>query len=94
MDVAMLAGRFRVERTPEPTDKGVGEKLPAFITEMKTLHAQPLKPGLAHLKRYLFGIMPASTINGSEKGKDPEVLCLFLTQMRFCLISRDCHIVK
>jgi hypothetical protein len=70
MDVAMLAGRLRVEGAPDSAGKGVLEKLPALAAEMKTLQSQALQSRFADLKRYPFVSMPGPAINGGEQGKN------------------------
>jgi hypothetical protein len=77
--MAMLAGRFRVQRAFDPPSEGVDEKLPAIAAKVEAFEVQSLQFRFGGLYRGFFTAVFGSAVGGSEQGKDLEILSFLRT---------------
>lgn len=80
MNMAMLAGRFRIERAFDPPGKGVIEKFPTILTKVEALESQSLQFRLGNLQRRFFNRVFGAAVGSGEQGKNLEVLSLLCAQ--------------
>jgi hypothetical protein len=92
MNRAMLADRFRIERTAQPPGQGVGKKPTTVSTKPVPLQAKSLKSALVRFEvvpRALIRMM-GSAIDRGKKGQNLEVLAFPAGQCR-SLIGGSVH---
>ena len=91
MNMAVFAGRLRVERTFKTTGDGIGQKIAAFAAKCATFQSEIGQGRGLSIKGTLFAIMVRIAVDAGKKSQNLQVL-YFPARQFLVLICRHSSI--